>query len=94
MVHGEDSHEQSNVTRAIYAEDVKSVFDRSRPSLEKSDQQDRRDADDLPSRGQEVERTCGEREQGSECEQVQQKEKPQEPRFTMKVGRGELPDQS
>src|SRR5579875_2298522 len=58
-MHGENRNEQSNVASAIYAEDAKSVFHRRRPSLEKRDQQNRGDPNNLPACGKQVERIAG-----------------------------------
>ena len=93
-MHGENAHQQSDVAGAIHREDAKTVFDRGRPLLEECDQQHRSDAHDLPSGHQQVERTGGEGEQRSECEQVQQQKEAEKAALAMQVGRRELPDQS
>ena len=58
------------------------------------DQQYRSDADDLPSGDKQVERTCGECQQRSEREQMEQKKETEKTALAMQVGGRELPDQT
>ena len=71
VVHGENTHQQSDVAGAIHGEDAEPVLHRGRAKLKESDQQYRGNAHDLPSAGEKVERPGSECEQGSESEQVQ-----------------------
>src|SRR5579883_2954803 len=85
VMHREYADQQPYVASAVDAEHAKTVFDRRRPQLKKADQQNRCDPHDFPSRRQQIERAGGKRQQRSEREKMQQKEKPQESRLSMEV---------
>src|SRR5215472_16255427 len=94
MVHGENTYQQSDVGSAVHRKHPETVLHRGWAKLKKADEQYGGDADNHPSSREKVERTRSEREQRSESEKVQQNKEPEEAGLAMKVGGGELADQS